>query len=138
MARSEHGRARSQSAAARGQELWRAAMRWRREAETELRSLGLTLTQWLVLDAAQQLVQESGDAVNQNAVALRSELDKMTISQVMRTLESRGLVDRGADATGRAYRILLTPRGKQAVSLGQARVEAASLRCSAELGRFRS
>jgi DNA-binding MarR family transcriptional regulator len=112
-------------------------MRWRRQAEAELRPLGLTLTQWMVLESTQQLIQETGDAVNQSAVAARVELDKMTTSQVMRTLESRGLVDRGPDMTGRAYRILVTSKGRQAVQLGQARVEAASARCSADLQRYR-
>ncbi len=112
-------------------------MRWRRQVEAELREVGLTLTQWMVLDCVQQLIQETGDAVNQSAVAQRAELDKMTISQVMRTLEGRGLVDRGPDPTGRAYRILVTSRGRQAVLLGQARVEAGSVRCSADLQRYR-
>ena len=103
-------------------------MRWRREVERELRAIGLTFPQWLVLDATAALVRETDDAPNQNAVAARVELDKMTVSQIMRTLAVERLVDRGPDLSGRAYRICVTKRGAQVWRAGRSRVEAASLR----------
>jgi DNA-binding MarR family transcriptional regulator len=103
-----------------------AAFRWRRAVEKELAPLGLTLTQWLVLTATEELVRETGDAVNQNAIAARTELDRMTISQVMKTLAARAWVERGPDASGRAYRIGLTRRGEKTARLAATRVAAAT------------
>jgi DNA-binding MarR family transcriptional regulator len=87
---------------------WFAAMRWRRHVESVLAVLGITFTQWLVLDALRELVAETEDAVSQNDVARRLELDRVTISGVMRTLERKWLVSRGIDITGRAWRVFLT------------------------------
>lgn len=101
-------------------------MRWRRTVESELTQLRLTFTQWLVLDATNQLVRETGDAVSQVMVAARLELDQMTVSQVMRTLSRTGLVDRGISAGRPAYRIIVTARGQKLAADGRARVEAAS------------
>ncbi|MET0792344.1 MAG: MarR family transcriptional regulator [Polyangiaceae bacterium] len=89
---------------------WFAAMRWRRAVEAVTARCGLTFTQWLVLDAIRELHQETGDASIQNEIAVRVELDRSTVSQVMRALESKGLVDRGIDFIGTAWRTLLTER----------------------------
>lgn len=101
-----------------------AAWRWRRAVEGELRRLGLTFTQWLVLGAVDTLIREAKDAVNQNAVAGRTELDRSTVSQVMVTLEKLGHVDRGPDLGGPGYRIWVTPSGQKALTLGKRRVDA--------------
>jgi DNA-binding MarR family transcriptional regulator len=120
--------AKASKANAAGKAAWLAAMRWRRAVDLELGSIDLTFTQWLVLDAADELVRETEDAVSQNAIAARTELDKMTISVVVRTLEKRGWVDR-APAVGRpALRVLLTAQGKRVVANGRAHAETASKR----------
>lgn len=98
------------------------AWRWRRAVESELRSLELTFTQWLVLDATSRAIATERDAVSQSDVARTCELDRMTVSQVMKTLAERGLVDRGPSAEGPAYRIFLTQRGEQTVRRAEARV----------------
>jgi DNA-binding MarR family transcriptional regulator len=87
---------------------WRAAMRWRRRVEATLANADLTFTQWLVLDALQVLIDEAEDAVSQNEVCSRLELDRSTISAVMRLLQEKQLVSRGIDITGRACRVFLT------------------------------
>jgi DNA-binding MarR family transcriptional regulator len=94
--------------------------------EAELRAAQLTFTQWLVLEATSTLIEESKDAVNQSAVARRTELDRMTISQVMRTLSERGLVDRAAGDSGPAYRIVLSRKGQLVLRQATARAAAAS------------
>jgi DNA-binding MarR family transcriptional regulator len=99
-----------------GLELWRAAMRWRRRAERTLTAFDLTITQWFVLLATQVVVQETGDATTQNAVAEWAELDRATVSTVMRVLEQKGLVDRGPHAERIAYRLWVTPRGVRILS----------------------
>ena len=115
-----------------GLELWRLARRWRRRADAELSPLGLTLMQWWILDETRTLILDTGDAVSQGAVALRMDVDKMTLSHAMLALQRRGFVDRGPDMTGAAYRIIVTASGEVARRQGGALVEAASV---AVLGR---
>jgi DNA-binding MarR family transcriptional regulator len=94
-----------------GKVRWLEAMRWRRQIEKLLKPFELTLARWLVLEATGELVRETNDAVNQSAVAARCELDRMTVSQIMRTLDEQGLIDRGPNSAPPAYRIWLTPKG---------------------------
>jgi DNA-binding MarR family transcriptional regulator len=101
-------------------------MRWRRAVEEALTGTGLTFTQWLVLDAVQELIAETDDAVIHNEVAARLELDRGTISLVMRTLERKQLVDRAPDITGRAWRVWLTDRAVSVLRDQAARIEASS------------
>jgi DNA-binding MarR family transcriptional regulator len=105
-----------------GLERWRAAVRWRRRVERELRALGLTLTQWIVLEAAAALVREHRDAVSQLDIGRRAQIDKATTSEVMMRLSVRGLVDRDIDATGLGYRIYVTDDGGLALEEGRARI----------------
>jgi DNA-binding MarR family transcriptional regulator len=116
----------SASAASAALERWRVAQRWRRRAGAELASLGLTLTQWLVLESAEALVRQSGDAVSQKDISVRVELDQMTVSQVMQVLGGKGLVDRGPSSEGPAYRIYVTSRGKALVARGWEHLDAVS------------
>lgn len=112
-------------------------MRWRRAVERELASIDLTFTQWLVLDAAQELIEETRDAINQNAIAARTELDKMTISQVVRRLEKQGLVSRGPAFGRPAIRLMLTAKGERLLAAARVRAEAASRRFEeSALGHF--
>lgn len=110
-------------------------MAWRREAEKALLPIGLTLSQWIVLDATRSLIGSKEDAVSQIDVAHHTDIDRMTVSQVMRNLERAGLVDRGPDVDGRAYRIRVTDKGERAAKQGAARIEAAS---AAWLGKRRA
>ena len=127
MVGSKRSDSRAWKRAVRGIELWRAALRWRRQAEAELSPLGVTWMQWLALESTKALIEETGDAVNQAQIAARMELDKMTVSQLMTTLERLRLVDRGPDMSGRAYRIWVTASGQRALEKGRDKVEAASL-----------
>lgn len=89
---------------------WFAAMCWRRQLEAVLAGVGITFTEWLVLDALRELIAERDDAVSQNDVARRLELNRMTVSGVMRGLERKGLVSRGIDMSGRAWRVFLNAK----------------------------
>jgi MarR family transcriptional regulator, organic hydroperoxide resistance regulator len=114
---------------------WFAAMRWRAAVESELAAVDATFTQWLVLDATDELERETGDAITQNAIAARTQLDKMTVSLVARKLEQRGWLDR-APASGRpALRVLVTTQGRRAVADARTRVEAATKRLQHEEAR---
>lgn len=101
-------------------------MRWRRRAERGLAAFDLTITQWFVLLAAQAVVQETGDATTQNAVAEWAELDRVTVSQVVRVLEQKGLVGRGPHAERIAYRLRVTPRGARVLSGASSAVDKTS------------
>jgi hypothetical protein len=72
--------------------------------ERALAGSGLTFTQWLVLEALDELIAERDEAAMQFEVAVRVGLDQDTISLVVRTLADRALVDRGPDFTGKAWR----------------------------------
>jgi DNA-binding MarR family transcriptional regulator len=110
----------------RAREQYFAGWRWRRVVEKELRALGLTFTQWLVLDSADELIEETEDAVNQRSIAERAELDAMTVSQVMKTLEGKDLVNREPDVSGRAYRVFVTKRGQKLLQAAAPLVENAT------------
>lgn len=118
-----------------GIELWRAARRWRRQVETSLARLGLTLPESAVLLGTDTVIHETDEAASQNAVATCAHIDKVTVSKVMKALEGRGLIDRVPAAQGRAYRVWITRRGLQVLTTGTARVHAASRASFEKLGR---
>jgi DNA-binding MarR family transcriptional regulator len=100
-------------------------MRWQRAIDAALRPLGLTHTQYLVLASAACVIREQGDAVAQLAIAESAELDRATISTLVRKLETRGLLDRGMDAIdGRRWRVILTRRGQSLLEKATSLVEA--------------
>jgi DNA-binding MarR family transcriptional regulator len=122
-----------------GFQRWVAAQRWRRRAARALAPLRLTLAEWLVLDASDQLILESDDAVSQIQVGRHLELSKATLSRVMHRLERRGLVDQAPQFGGTAYRIYLSEAGKSAARAWRLRLEAvgaAWLRWEVQQGRL--
>jgi DNA-binding MarR family transcriptional regulator len=108
--------------------LWLRATRWRNAVETDLADIAMTFTQWLVLDTLDELIRETGDAVNQSAIATRTQLDRTTVSQVMRSHDDRGFISREPGFGRLNYRIWLTTEGENAVIVGRACVKAASIR----------
>jgi DNA-binding MarR family transcriptional regulator len=120
------------TAAARGFALWREAMRWQRNLDSSLGPHRLTHTQYLVLVAADGATEEAKDAVTQRAVAERAGLDEVTTSRVVRLLADRGLLDRGPSTDRRAYRIVVTQKGRQLVRRAAPDVEVAAKRFFAE------
>jgi DNA-binding MarR family transcriptional regulator len=106
--------------------LWFAAMRWRRAVEALTAPVGLTFTQWLVLDGIRELFDETEDASIQNEIAVWVELDRTTVSQVMRRLEQKGLVDRDLDYRGKALRAYVTDCGATLLADLYPRIKAAS------------
>ena len=87
-------------------------MRWQRAVDQALRPLGLTHTKYLVLAATKAAIDETRDAVSQQAVAERAGLDRATTSDVMRSLDQHGLVARRSDGEdARQWRISVTSSG---------------------------
>jgi DNA-binding MarR family transcriptional regulator len=108
-----------------GFDLWRAAMRWQRDVDEALAPWQLTHTQFLLLTTATACVTSAGDAVLQRTIAEAAGLDEATTSRVCRTLSDRGLIDRGPTHNDkRAWRILVTARGKSVERAARKKVQA--------------
>jgi DNA-binding MarR family transcriptional regulator len=92
--------------------LSRAANAWQRAVRQALNGLGLTHAQVATLQAVAELSKELR-AVSQQAIAGRSGIDPMTVSQLVRALVARGLLSRGDHPSdARAFALHLTTRGK--------------------------
>ncbi|MEO8905100.1 MAG: MarR family transcriptional regulator [Polyangiaceae bacterium] len=87
------------------------AARVRRAVEADLRPHGISFALWWVLYVTDWLSRQAQDAVSQQEIVLATELDKSTVSYLMRVLSDRGLVDRGPDGRSWAWRIWPTDKG---------------------------
>jgi len=108
---------------------WCRAMSWQRAVDRALHPLGLTHTQYWLLLNAQQMEDETNDAVSQQQIAEAARLDKMTVSYLARKLESRGLLSRGPSYEGPAVRVIVTAKGRRTLtSAGPLVAQAARVR----------
>ncbi|GGV02690.1 MarR family transcriptional regulator [Streptomyces litmocidini] len=91
--------------------LWHATLRWQRDIAAALAPLGLTHVQFVLLACAWWL-NTRGEHPNQLALARQAGTDVKMTSQVLRTLEQKGLVEREVDpADTRAKRLRVTGAG---------------------------
>jgi DNA-binding MarR family transcriptional regulator len=91
--------------------LWHATLRWQRGIAAALTPLDLTHVQFVLLACAWWL-NEHGDPPNQTAVAAQAGTDVKMTSQVLRTLERKGLIQRDVDvADTRSRRVRVTDAG---------------------------
>ncbi|AJF65586.1 MarR family winged helix-turn-helix transcriptional regulator [Streptomyces vietnamensis] len=91
--------------------LWHATLRWQRDIAAALAPLGLTHVQFVLLACAWWL-NTQGEHPNQLALARQAGTDVKMTSQVLRTLENKGLVAREVDpADTRAKRLRVTDAG---------------------------
>ena len=83
--------------------LWQVTNRWQQAVRAALKPFGLTHVQFVLLASLTWL--ESEQPVTQKALADHAATDPMMTSQVLRTLEDKGLVERHShpdDARARA------------------------------------
>jgi DNA-binding MarR family transcriptional regulator len=80
---------------------WRVSALWQRGIRGLLEPLGLTHTQYVLLASLRWLEESS-----QSELSKHTGCDSMTVSSVVRTLASRGLVDRQEDGRDRRAKIL--------------------------------
>jgi DNA-binding MarR family transcriptional regulator len=104
--------------------LWHATLGWQRRITAALAPLELTHVQFVLLACAWWLCSE-GDEPNQQTLARQAGTDVRMTSQVLRTLETKGLLERRIDPVDtRAKRLSLTPAGielaKRAVTVVEA------------------
>ncbi len=96
-----------------GFHLWKASLRWSSAMAHALKSLQMTHSQFFVLGAVGFLAKTKGHAPKQSEVAEFAGIDPMMTSKVVRTLESRGLLERTDDPSdNRAWRVKLTAKGE--------------------------
>jgi len=105
--------------------LWHATLRWQREMAAALDPLGLTHVQFVLLACAWWL-NGQGVHPNQLAVARQAGTDVKMASQVLRTLEAKGLIEREVDpADTRAKQLRVTDAGADLAPRAIAAVELA-------------
>jgi DNA-binding MarR family transcriptional regulator len=119
--------------------LWRATLRWQRVMASTLRPLGLTHVQFVLLASLWWLTEVAGQTPSQRRLADHAGTDPMMTSQVLRTLEVRGLVRRAADpGDSRARQLTITADGSDLAARAVAVVEEADRRFFAPAGGRRT
>lgn len=93
--------------------LWHAVLRWQRAAAAALAPTGLTHTQFRMLTSVMWLQEHHDVDPSQREVADHTGADVMVTSQVVRTLERSGYLERVGDASdARVRRLRTTPAGR--------------------------
>ncbi|MEO5920229.1 MAG: MarR family transcriptional regulator [Pseudolysinimonas sp.] len=102
--------------------LWRATLVWQRRITAALDPFGLTHVQFVLLACAWWLSRD--EAPRQADVAAQAGTDPVMTSEVLRRLETKGLVRRTTDPSdGRARLIEVTAEGLRLAELAVAAVE---------------
>ena len=93
--------------------LWQVTNLWQREIKKALEKFGLTHSQFVLLASTFWLSQHQED-VTQINLSAHTRIDPMTTSKVLRTLQTKGLLQRQEHHTDtRAKTIALTENGKK-------------------------
>jgi DNA-binding MarR family transcriptional regulator len=93
--------------------LWHVTLAWQRDMAAALTPLGLTHVQFVLL-ASTWWLNSQGEAPNQLGVARHAGTDVKMTSEVLRRLETKGLIRREVDpADTRAKRLQVTDRGAE-------------------------
>jgi MarR family transcriptional regulator, organic hydroperoxide resistance regulator len=117
--------------------LWRVSSLWQRQIKTALEPFDLTHTQFVLLAGLSWL--EGQGHITQVQLADHLGMDVMMTSQVLRTLESKGLVERPAHPTdSRAKALKLTHTGLELSAKTVPVVEAADQDFFSRLGKKQS
>jgi DNA-binding MarR family transcriptional regulator len=104
--------------------LWRATLRWQRLIAAALAPLELTHVQFVLL-ACTWWLNQAGERPSQVEVARQAGTDVKMTSEVLRSLERKGLLDRRADGSdARARQVVVTRKGRALAPKAIAAVEA--------------
>ena len=91
--------------------LWQVTNLWQRKQRAALKALGLTHVQFVLL-ASLAWLEHDGAAVSQVQLAQQAQTDLMMTSQVVRTLQVKGLIERNRQPhDSRANALTLTATG---------------------------
>lgn len=92
---------------------WKAFNAWSRSIRTELDKLKLTQVQYSILAATSYLGSNKKE-VTQQDIANQLSMDKMMVSDVVKTLESKKFLSRKPHSSdGRAFALTLTAKALQ-------------------------
>lgn len=95
--------------------LWQVTNLWQREIKKALEPLGLTHSQYVLLASMHWLALNQQE-VTQIILSAHTKIDPMTTSTVLRTLQTRGLLQRQEHSTDtRAKTVALTDAGKAVI-----------------------
>ena len=95
-----------------GYRLWMLRHAWTRRMEAAVAPTSLTHMQFFLLRAVDHATA-FGDTPSQTRIADGLQIDRMTVSKVVRTLEAKGLLDRAVHPDdARAKGLALTPEGR--------------------------
>lgn len=115
--------------------LWRVTHSWQAAQRAALAPLGLTHVQFVLLAALTWRGHTEPAGCTQQQLAGFAHTDPMMTSQVLRVLESRGLVTRAAHPTdGRARLLAVTDPGRETANRAVVVVEDCDRRFFADLG----
>jgi DNA-binding MarR family transcriptional regulator len=99
-----------------GYMFWLTSNLWQRKMVKALKPTGLTLVQ-LVLLAGVAWLEKEAEEITQVRLARQAKTDVMMTSQVLRKLESKGLVSkRPSESDTRSNVIMLTEKGAEKVA----------------------
>ena len=104
--------------------LWQVGSQWRRSIEKTLEPFDLTHPQFVAL-ASVAWVGRSGLPTSQADVARHMKLDVNTVSQILRSLEEKGLIERKRTPDERVRSPVLTESGVERLGQSLPAVETA-------------
>ena len=103
--------------------LWQVTNLWQRRQRATLKEVDLTHVQFVLL-ASLAWLSRNGEPVTQARVAEHAKTDAVMTSEVLRTLQRKGLVERRPHPVDtRAKSLKLTPEGTKVVRRGVKLVE---------------
>jgi MarR family transcriptional regulator, organic hydroperoxide resistance regulator len=103
--------------------LWQVTNLWQREIKKALEKFGLTHSQFVLLASIHWLNLGKQD-VTQILLSSHTKIDPMTTSTVLRTLQTKGLIQRQEHSTDtRAKTVVLTSEGVKVVKQAVKTVE---------------
>jgi DNA-binding MarR family transcriptional regulator len=103
--------------------LWQVTNAWQAAQRAALRPFDLTHVQFVLL-ASVAWLQDEDQPITQRQLAQHTRVDPMMTSQVLRTLEAKGLIERGPHPTdARARALKSTPAGVGLANRANAAVE---------------
>ncbi|BDA77379.1 putative HTH-type transcriptional regulator YdcH [Leptospira kobayashii] len=103
--------------------LWQVTNLWQREIKKALEKYDLTHSQYVLLASIHWLTLHNQD-VTQVLLSSHTKIDPMTTSTVLRTLQTKGLIQRQEHLTDtRAKTVVLTDAGKKIIKQAVKAVE---------------
>jgi DNA-binding MarR family transcriptional regulator len=104
--------------------LWRVSTIWRKVIEDVLKPLGLTHPQFVILATTAWLTRK-GKKASQAEIGRQASLDPNTTSQILRSLQAKGLIKRSHIIDERSKYPTLTKAGTESLSKALPAVESA-------------